>query len=186
MRSLLIIPALGALGLGGAALRNPDGPAVPDAPPAPAARTAPAARAAPWAAPADAAFQDVVMTACLAPAERDLSLAEVPMARRRALAACVIRMLAPRMNEGLPARIDPITTLIAVRGEETTMTYRYRLDLTAADLNPQIRASLERQVRADFCSAGAMRAVSVFGGAVRFDYVDGLGRRLMAIDISRC
>ncbi|HEX9931602.1 MAG TPA: hypothetical protein VGB08_02035 [Allosphingosinicella sp.] len=180
MRSLLVISALGALGLGGAALRPASAPAVP------VDRTAPIAQAVPSAAPTDAAFQDVVMTACLAPAERDLSLGEVPMARRRALAACVIRMLAPKMNEGLPARIDPITTLVAVRGEDTTMTYRYRLDLTAADLNPQIRASLERQVRADFCAAGAIRPVSAFGGAVRFDYVDGVGRQLMAIDISRC
>ena len=172
MRSLLIVSALGAVGAGGAALRTSDTPAVPAAPSA--------------AAPANGAQRDEVFEACVPPAERGLALADVPMERRRSVAACVIRMLAPAMNEGLPARTDPMTTLIAVRAEQTTMTYRYRLDLAAADLGAALRAGLESRVRADVCAAGAMRPVFAFGGRIRFDYVDRVGSPVLAVEVPGC
>jgi hypothetical protein len=90
------------------------------------------------------------------------------------------------MNEGLPVRIDPMTTMVAVQAEQTRMTYRYRLDLAAADLDAHVRADLAARVRTDVCSAGTMRSVFAFGGTMRFDYVDRVGAPLLAVEIPAC
>jgi hypothetical protein len=123
---------------------------------------------------------------CLTPAEQRRPLAQITMAQRRRVVACVNAAAARQANAQLPVQIDEVTRLDRITTAGTLLTYHYTLAREASELPGNVRALLESSTRAHVCGQQNMVQTMHMGGVYRYRWVDRNGRLIHQVRIAGC
>jgi hypothetical protein len=110
----------------------------------------------------------------------------MPRAQVAERLGCFTREIARRLNQQLPWKGDPFTTLDSVSAEGTTLTYHYTVDLARAQLPPAMLEALKARVRTTVCGEEEMRTTIGIGGAYRYLWNDREGGRIDELLVASC
>jgi len=126
------------------------------------------------------------VNACVPVAERERPLAQLSMAQRRRIVACIFENTGRQINSQLPVQVDEITRLdrITVAGPE--LTYHYTISRRLAELPPNVRELAESSTRSNACAQPNMRQTLEMGGAYRYRWVDPDGRQIHQFRLDAC
>lgn len=103
-----------------------------------------------------------------------------------ALISCVNREAARQLSQGLPSRVDELTTLIGVIAAGPTLVYSMRIDALRESFSTEEIARRENRVRSNVCDTPGMRMVINYGGAYQYIWLDREGRRMHSFAIESC
>ncbi|WP_431470334.1 hypothetical protein [Sphingosinithalassobacter sp. LHW66-3] len=129
---------------------------------------------------------DRAVGGCITPEDGARPLSDFSEAERYAMIACVTAEGAEQINRQLPRQIDAGTTLERVVASGTTLTYHYRLDVSAAEFSPELVEQLKAGTRANVCSQEQMRNTMAIGGAYAYAWTDRKGETIDTIRIVSC
>lgn len=127
-----------------------------------------------------------LLSTCVPANERELTIQQLPPARRAALNRCyneeTVRQLTPRV----PIRIDSQTVIDQVRAEGQNLIYRYRIARRLATLPAGLAERLEADTRRHACAGEDVRNIVALGGAQIYRWIDGEGALIREVRIDSC
>ena len=126
------------------------------------------------------------VNACVASADRNRPLAELSLAQRRRIVACVFANTARQINSQLPTQVDEITRLDRITVSGPVLTYHYTISRRLAELPANVRELAEQSTRSKACSEANMRQTLQMGGAYGYRWVDADGREIHIFRIEAC
>jgi hypothetical protein len=107
-------------------------------------------------------------------------------AQALAIISCVNGLVARQMSQGLPSRVDELTTLIGVLARGPSLIYSMRIDRSREDFSSEDIARREQLVRDNVCDTPEMRSTIGYGGSYLYVWLDRQGRRLHSFAIESC
>jgi len=150
------------------------------------AKAPPVNAAADAARPGPVIDEQRLLDACVPADERQLTIQQLPRARRASLNRCyneeTVRQLTPR----LPIRVDRMTEIVLVSAEGQNLVYRYRVAQPVADMPAGTPERLDAQTRRHACGGEDVRNIIALGGAQVFRWTDRDGATIREVRVDSC
>jgi|SRR6185369_5400592 len=89
------------------------------------------------------------------------------------------------LRQGLPKRIDQMTTLMWVSYSGTTMVFDNRLEVDSTKVDESTKKKLAQLITVNTCGSPASRKLLDLGGAYRYVYSDMNAKVMLSIDVDK-